>query len=145
MRTIIFLPWFALFLWVITLNNCFFYAKCCRVVCLFTIALLLFQVIDLKSKTVKSYDSMGQRHDDICSLLLLVFFLHLSFYLSFIFWHYLFLYLHIYDEFQVQRCINMSHNLVSAYFMKHERFHKKIHFFMLCWCKMNFNLVFAFF
>uniref|UniRef100_UPI0037E9AB61 sentrin-specific protease 2 isoform X2 n=1 Tax=Semicossyphus pulcher TaxID=241346 RepID=UPI0037E9AB61 len=28
-------------------------------------------VIDLKSKTVKSYDSMGQRHDDICSLLLL--------------------------------------------------------------------------
>lgn len=27
-------------------------------------------VIDLKSKTVKSYDSMGQRHDDICSLLL---------------------------------------------------------------------------
>lgn len=74
MRTIIFLPWFALFLWMITVNNCFFYAKCCRVVCLFTIALLLFQVIDLKSKTVKSYDSMGQRHDDICSLLLLVFF-----------------------------------------------------------------------
>lgn len=29
-----------------------------------------FQVIDLKSKTVKSYDSMGQRHDDICGLLL---------------------------------------------------------------------------
>ncbi|XP_054653572.1 sentrin-specific protease 2 [Dunckerocampus dactyliophorus] len=28
-------------------------------------------VIDLKAKTVKSYDSMGQRHDDICSLLLL--------------------------------------------------------------------------
>ncbi|XP_041827340.1 sentrin-specific protease 2 [Melanotaenia boesemani] len=28
-------------------------------------------VIDLKSKTVKSYDSMGQRHDDVCSLLLL--------------------------------------------------------------------------
>ncbi|XP_031165945.2 sentrin-specific protease 2 isoform X1 [Sander lucioperca] len=28
-------------------------------------------VIDLKSKTVKSYDSMGQRHDDLCSLLLL--------------------------------------------------------------------------
>ncbi|CAG10351.1 unnamed protein product, partial [Tetraodon nigroviridis] len=28
-------------------------------------------VIDLKSRTVKSYDSMGQRHDDICSLLLL--------------------------------------------------------------------------
>lgn len=28
-------------------------------------------VIDLKSKTVKSYDSMGQRHDDICTLLLL--------------------------------------------------------------------------
>ncbi|XP_029350432.1 sentrin-specific protease 2 isoform X2 [Echeneis naucrates] len=28
-------------------------------------------VIDLKSKTVKSYDSMGQRHDDICSQLLL--------------------------------------------------------------------------
>ncbi|KAM4541731.1 sentrin-specific protease 2 isoform 1-T1 [Odontesthes bonariensis] len=28
-------------------------------------------VIDFKSKTVKSYDSMGQRHDDICSLLLL--------------------------------------------------------------------------
>lgn len=28
-------------------------------------------VIDLKSKTVKSYDSMGRRHDDICSLLLL--------------------------------------------------------------------------
>lgn len=27
-------------------------------------------VIDLKSKTVKSYDSMGQRHDDICGLLL---------------------------------------------------------------------------
>ncbi|XP_026196208.1 sentrin-specific protease 2 isoform X2 [Anabas testudineus] len=27
-------------------------------------------VIDLKSKTVRSYDSMGQRHDDICSLLL---------------------------------------------------------------------------
>ena len=35
--------------------------------------LCLFQVIDLKSKTVKSYDSMGQRHDDICTLLLLVF------------------------------------------------------------------------
>lgn len=31
---------------------------------------LSFQVIDLKSKTVRSYDSMGQRHDDICSLLL---------------------------------------------------------------------------
>lgn len=31
-----------------------------------------FQVIDLKSKTVKSYDSMGRRHDDICSLLLWV-------------------------------------------------------------------------
>ncbi|KAA8577935.1 hypothetical protein FQN60_008768 [Etheostoma spectabile] len=28
-------------------------------------------VIDLKSRTVKSYDSMGQRHDDLCSLLLL--------------------------------------------------------------------------
>lgn len=28
-------------------------------------------VIDFKSKTVKSYDSMGHRHDDICSLLLL--------------------------------------------------------------------------
>lgn len=28
-------------------------------------------VIDLKSKTVKSYDSMAQRHDDICSLLLM--------------------------------------------------------------------------
>ncbi|XP_008307881.1 sentrin-specific protease 2 [Cynoglossus semilaevis] len=28
-------------------------------------------VIDVKSKTVKSYDSMGQRHDDICGLLLL--------------------------------------------------------------------------
>ncbi|KAK2826431.1 hypothetical protein Q5P01_020645 [Channa striata] len=28
-------------------------------------------VIDLKAKTVRSYDSMGQRHDDICSLLLL--------------------------------------------------------------------------
>ncbi|XP_037342159.2 sentrin-specific protease 2 [Pungitius pungitius] len=28
-------------------------------------------VIDFKSKTVKSYDSMGQRHDDVCSLLLL--------------------------------------------------------------------------
>ncbi|XP_008275150.1 sentrin-specific protease 2 isoform X2 [Stegastes partitus] len=28
-------------------------------------------VIDFTSKTVKSYDSMGQRHDDICSLLLL--------------------------------------------------------------------------
>ncbi|KAM4723241.1 sentrin-specific protease 2 [Anableps anableps] len=28
-------------------------------------------VIDLKSKTVKSYDSMGRRHDDICNLLLL--------------------------------------------------------------------------
>ncbi|XP_071354524.1 sentrin-specific protease 2 [Trachinotus anak] len=28
-------------------------------------------VIDFKSKTVKSYDSMGQRHDDICSQLLL--------------------------------------------------------------------------
>ncbi|XP_037551369.1 sentrin-specific protease 2 isoform X2 [Nematolebias whitei] len=27
-------------------------------------------VIDLKSKTVKSYDSMGRRHDDICVLLL---------------------------------------------------------------------------
>ncbi|KAF3845037.1 hypothetical protein F7725_008200 [Dissostichus mawsoni] len=27
-------------------------------------------VIDLKSKTVKSYDSMGHRHDDICGLLL---------------------------------------------------------------------------
>lgn len=27
-------------------------------------------VIDLKSKTVKSYDSMGQRHEDICNLLL---------------------------------------------------------------------------
>ncbi|MED6244681.1 hypothetical protein ATANTOWER_020934 [Ataeniobius toweri] len=27
-------------------------------------------VIDLKLKTVKSYDSMGQRHDDICNLLL---------------------------------------------------------------------------
>uniref|UniRef100_A0A3P9MD41 Ubiquitin-like protease family profile domain-containing protein n=1 Tax=Oryzias latipes TaxID=8090 RepID=A0A3P9MD41_ORYLA len=27
-------------------------------------------VIDFRSKTVKSYDSMGQRHDDICSLLL---------------------------------------------------------------------------
>ncbi|KAI1899255.1 hypothetical protein AGOR_G00059920 [Albula goreensis] len=27
-------------------------------------------VIDLKAKTVKYYDSMGQRHDDICSLLL---------------------------------------------------------------------------
>ncbi|XP_038129314.1 sentrin-specific protease 2 [Cyprinodon tularosa] len=28
-------------------------------------------VIDFKSRTVKSYDSMGQRHDDICNLLLL--------------------------------------------------------------------------
>ncbi|CAN9502419.1 unnamed protein product [Ophioblennius macclurei] len=28
-------------------------------------------VIDFKSKMVKSFDSMGQRHDDICSLLLL--------------------------------------------------------------------------
>ncbi|KAK7904187.1 hypothetical protein WMY93_016794 [Mugilogobius chulae] len=28
-------------------------------------------VIDFKSKTVKTYDSMGQRHDDICKLLLL--------------------------------------------------------------------------
>lgn len=28
-------------------------------------------VIDLKSKTVKAFDSMGQRHDDICYLLLL--------------------------------------------------------------------------
>ncbi|KAK0137202.1 Sentrin-specific protease 2 [Merluccius polli] len=28
-------------------------------------------VIDLRSQTVKAYDSMGQRHDDICSLLLL--------------------------------------------------------------------------
>ncbi|XP_061752111.1 sentrin-specific protease 2 [Nerophis ophidion] len=28
-------------------------------------------VIDLKAKTVKSYDSIGQRHDDVCSLLLL--------------------------------------------------------------------------
>ncbi|KAM9777454.1 sentrin-specific protease 2 [Neosynchiropus ocellatus] len=28
-------------------------------------------VVDLKSKTVKSYDSMGQRHDDICAQLLL--------------------------------------------------------------------------
>ncbi|XP_034418831.1 sentrin-specific protease 2 isoform X2 [Cyclopterus lumpus] len=28
-------------------------------------------VIDFKSKTVMSYDSMGQRHDDVCSLLLL--------------------------------------------------------------------------
>ncbi|KAM9341339.1 sentrin-specific protease 2 [Symphorus nematophorus] len=28
-------------------------------------------VIDFRSKTVRSYDSMGQRHDDICSLLLL--------------------------------------------------------------------------
>ncbi|KAM4541174.1 sentrin-specific protease 2 [Fundulus diaphanus] len=28
-------------------------------------------VIDLRSKTVRSYDSMGQRHDDICNLLLL--------------------------------------------------------------------------
>ncbi|XP_068608254.1 sentrin-specific protease 2 [Brachionichthys hirsutus] len=28
-------------------------------------------VIDFKSKTVKSYDSMGRRHDDICSVLLL--------------------------------------------------------------------------
>ncbi|KAJ8350357.1 hypothetical protein SKAU_G00254870 [Synaphobranchus kaupii] len=28
-------------------------------------------VIDLKAKSVKYYDSMGQRHDDICSLLLL--------------------------------------------------------------------------
>ncbi|XP_061649704.1 sentrin-specific protease 2 isoform X1 [Phyllopteryx taeniolatus] len=28
-------------------------------------------VIDLKAKTVKLYDSMGQRHDDICGLLLL--------------------------------------------------------------------------
>ncbi|XP_043999042.1 sentrin-specific protease 2 [Gambusia affinis] len=28
-------------------------------------------VMDLKSKTVKSYDSMGRRHDDICNLLLL--------------------------------------------------------------------------
>ncbi|GAA6213353.1 sentrin-specific protease 2-like [Lates japonicus] len=28
-------------------------------------------VIDLKSKTVRSYDSMGQRHDDICSHLLI--------------------------------------------------------------------------
>lgn len=28
-------------------------------------------VIDFKSKTVKSFDSMGKRHDDVCSLLLL--------------------------------------------------------------------------
>ncbi|XP_056282997.1 sentrin-specific protease 2 isoform X1 [Pseudoliparis swirei] len=28
-------------------------------------------VIDFKSRTVMSYDSMGQRHDDVCSLLLL--------------------------------------------------------------------------
>ncbi|XP_059908621.1 sentrin-specific protease 2 isoform X1 [Gadus macrocephalus] len=28
-------------------------------------------VIDLRSQSVKSYDSMGQRHDDICSLLLI--------------------------------------------------------------------------
>uniref|UniRef100_A0A8C6Q7L4 SUMO specific peptidase 2 n=1 Tax=Nothobranchius furzeri TaxID=105023 RepID=A0A8C6Q7L4_NOTFU len=28
-------------------------------------------IIDFKSKTVKSFDSMGQRHDDICRLLLL--------------------------------------------------------------------------
>ncbi|XP_075964593.1 sentrin-specific protease 2 isoform X2 [Anarhichas minor] len=28
-------------------------------------------VIDFKSKTVRSYDSMGQRHEDVCSLLLL--------------------------------------------------------------------------
>ncbi|XP_068437159.1 sentrin-specific protease 2 [Clinocottus analis] len=28
-------------------------------------------IIDFKSKTVTSYDSMGQRHDDVCSLLLL--------------------------------------------------------------------------
>ncbi|XP_029982888.1 sentrin-specific protease 2 [Sphaeramia orbicularis] len=28
-------------------------------------------VIDLKSKTVRSYDSMGNRHDDVCDLLLL--------------------------------------------------------------------------
>ncbi|XP_048091206.1 sentrin-specific protease 2 isoform X1 [Alosa alosa] len=28
-------------------------------------------VVDLKAKSVKSYDSMGQRHDDICNLILL--------------------------------------------------------------------------
>lgn len=28
-------------------------------------------VIDLRSKTVRSYDSMGHRHDDICNILLL--------------------------------------------------------------------------
>lgn len=27
-------------------------------------------IIDLKAKTVKAFDSMGQRHDDICNLLL---------------------------------------------------------------------------
>lgn len=83
MMTIIFLPCIASFLWVITVNS--FLCKCCILFCLFTIALLLFQVIDLKSKMVKSYDSMGQRHDDICSLLLLVFILHLYFYQSFCF------------------------------------------------------------
>lgn len=44
-------------------------------VCLNSFSCLLslsFQVIDFKSKTVKSYDSMGQRHNDICSLLLWV-------------------------------------------------------------------------
>ncbi|XP_028810779.1 uncharacterized protein senp2 isoform X3 [Denticeps clupeoides] len=30
----------------------------------------LTKVIEFKSKSVKSYDSMGQRHDDICSLIL---------------------------------------------------------------------------
>lgn len=40
---------------------------------------LSFQVIDFKSKTVKSYDSMGQRHDDVCSLLLWVLIVFLSF------------------------------------------------------------------
>ncbi|TRY89395.1 hypothetical protein DNTS_002610, partial [Danionella cerebrum] len=28
-------------------------------------------VVDMKSKSVQSYDSMGQRHDDICHLILL--------------------------------------------------------------------------
>lgn len=39
--------------------------------CIFkSLFLLSLQVIDLKSKTVKSYDSLGHGHDDICRLLL---------------------------------------------------------------------------
>lgn len=154
MRTIIFLPCLALFCgWSLEIIA-FFNAKCCMVVCLFTTALLLFQVIDLKSKTVKSYDSMGQRHDDICSLLLLVFFLHLSFYLAvfvfllIIFWHYLFLFLHIYDEFQAQMHTHESYKiwfLPTLWNMLERFYQKKKLFFMFRWCKMNFNRVFAFF